>query len=74
MEYLCSVCGINVARGKYFCYACYSKYKNEILSKEPWTVFLQNEEKRRRRHPGMIYIGEAEDGVLWQVGDQKILN
>jgi hypothetical protein len=74
MEYLCSVCGAKIVRGRYFCYKCYCKFKSEIISKQPWTLFLQNEEKRRRRHLDMIYLGETEDGVIWQVGNRKDTN
>jgi len=46
--FVCSICE-KVISSSWYCYVCYEQYKSEILAKEPWTRFLQNEEKRRRR-------------------------
>ena len=71
MEYLCSICETRMIRSGWYCYNCYKKYKTDIESKQPWVAFLQNEEKRRRRSLNMIYVGETEDGVIWQVENRK---
>ena len=74
MEYLCSICDAKVIRGRYYCYVCYKKYRTEIESKQDWTRFLQNEEKKRRRQLLMRYVGCTEDGTIWQVENRKTSN
>lgn len=75
MGFLCSICEREITRG-WYCYKCYIEYRQDIESNQPWTRFLQNQEKRRRREPIFIYIGESDsgDGVIWQVENRKGTN
>lgn len=74
MEFKCSICERRISRG-WYCYNCYKEYRTEIEANEPWTRFLQNEEKRRRRKPSLLYLGEIALGIgLWQVENRKVTN
>jgi hypothetical protein len=61
-EHLCSICGDKIWRD-WYCYKCYQKYKKDIKGNSPWTKFLQNLEKKRRREPiiPMVYLGDKYD-------------
>ena len=48
--FLCSICERTISRG-WYCYPCYKEHQKDIEANEPWTRFVQNEEKRRRRQP-----------------------
>lgn len=48
MNLLCSICERVISRG-WYCYKCYKEHQIDIESNKPWTRFVQNEEKRRRR-------------------------
>ena len=71
MEFLCSICSRNISRG-WYCYGCYKTYRSEIESNQPWTRFVQNEEKTRRRRPQLFFLGDCDvsnDGVIIIIGD-----
>lgn len=73
MKLCCAICEKRISYG-WYCYSCYKKYKSDIESNEPWTRFVQNEEKRRRREKRyLVHLGESEtgDGELWQAGNQR---
>ena len=65
------MCGASLGENPlvYWCSRCYADWKEAILNKEPWTVFLVNLESRRRyrewdmRDLGImyIYIGDRYD-------------
>jgi len=50
-EKCCSICGhaiYTANHNTYFCNKCYRTWKYEILGKEPWVIYLQRLENRRR--------------------------
>lgn len=69
MEYLCSICERRISRG-WYCYHCYQKYREDIEANEPWTRFVQSEEKERRRRPTLtlVYLGDK-----WDISDDRRL-
>jgi len=60
----CAICGVIIHRS-FFCKKCYDRFRDEIISKEPWTSFLVNEELKRRRQlkrePIFIYLSDKWD-------------
>ena len=62
--YECSLCGATLGENPliYWCSRCYRDWKEAIRSKESWTVFLANLERRRRYREkdeikmGIVYI------------------
>lgn len=58
----CCICDVTIQK-KYFCLKCYNKYKNDILSGEPWVKFLKSDERRKRnkREPLTVYLGDTYD-------------
>jgi len=61
---LCSIYGNEVFGVNWYCYKCYKEHEQDILNKAGWTVYLQNEEKRRRR------LEAVETGKLIYLGDE----
>jgi len=58
--FLCSVCEKEISRG-WYCYKCYKEFRGDIEANVPWTRFVQNEEKRRRRQPEFFHLFEGYD-------------
>lgn len=59
-------CGKEVFGKNWYCYNCYKEHEQDILNKAEWTVYLKNEEKRRRRLEAvatgkLIYLGYEYD-------------
>ncbi len=85
MGYECCLCSTDISHKSaktFWCSRCYSDFKEDILAKKPWCVWLQNEEaKRRYRQKDIaklgityIYIGNeydlSEDGKLLKIHDE----
>jgi len=66
---LCVICQKRrLLRGLvYFCKECYTKFKDEILSKEGWVQFLIADEQKNKRDTrkdidaNFIYLGDSYD-------------
>lgn len=70
MSYKCAICENKIYRfDRYFCFHCYSLFKEDIRSKKEWTRFVVNEEAKRRRKEksewensiGIVYLGDEYD-------------
>lgn len=61
-EFLCSICERRIIKG-WYCYRCYIEFRSEIEDNLPWTRYIQNLEKRRRREPTppIVYLGDRFD-------------
>ena len=60
----CSICETRIYRG-WFCWKCYKKWQDDILSNKRWTRFLLNEERVRRyraeKEPKIVLLGDKWD-------------
>jgi ribosomal protein L37AE/L43A len=50
MDKCCSICGrrLNTIANIWFCSRCYNDWKEAILGKEPWVIYLRKLEQARR--------------------------
>jgi hypothetical protein len=62
--FLIIFCGKEVFGKNWYCYKCYKEHEQDILNKAEWNIYLQNEEKRRRR------LEAVETGKLIFLGDE----
>lgn len=63
MTYECCICSKRLSTGNprtFYCSSCYKLWKDAIENKEEWVIFLQNNERQRRRWGTFMQEGKIE--------------
>lgn len=67
---MCAICEREVSRRVkgvpvYYCAECFERFKDDILNRVPWVIYLMNREKQRRKKRNRLLSAKLLQSVRY---------